>query len=101
MRRLIAALALFLLPVGAYADTTGKDLLVWCQTSELQAVSYINGVYDMIGFLPKGDICPPKSVTGLSVTNTVCRWLGNNPKERHRSSAMATLMALHQTYPCP
>lgn len=99
-----AASALLATPVRAnFVD--GNDLHEQCRTRSASALNYILGVHDTqqtVAGLGKQEklICPWGRVSSGHVVDAVCKYLQNNPAQRHRSGASIVLKVLGEAFPC-
>jgi hypothetical protein len=99
-----AASALLASPVRAtFVD--GNDLHEQCRTRSASALNYILGVHDTqqsVAGLGKQEklICPWGRVSSGHVVEAVCKYLQNNPDQRHRSGASIVLKVLGDAFPC-
>lgn len=95
-----------LLTVSARANfVDGNDLHEQCQTRRASALNYILGVHDTqqtVAGLGKQEklICPWGRVSSGHVVEAVCKYLQNNPAQRHRSGASIVLKVLGEAFPC-
>ncbi|MBM1175422.1 Rap1a/Tai family immunity protein [Microvirga arabica] len=99
-----AALALAPTPVKAnFVD--GNDLHAQCRTRSAGALNYILGVHDTqqsVAGLGKQEklVCPWGRVSSGHIVEAVCKYLQNNPDQRHHSGASIVLKVLGEAFPC-
>ena len=99
-----AASALLAAPARA-SFVDGNDLHEQCRTRSASALNYILGVHDTqqsVAGLGKQEklVCPWGRVSSGHVVEAVCKYLQNNPDQRHRSGASIVLKVLGEAYPC-
>ena len=103
---LSACAALLLATAPARANfLDGNDLYEHCQTRSASALNYILGVHDTqqtVAALGKQEklVCPWGRVSSGHVVEAVCKYLQNNPAQRHRSGASIVLKVLGEAFPC-
>lgn len=123
MKRLIVGFCLMASPSAAEVFS-GNELHRFCQ--EDRAAMYVAGVLDkadqdstFIYFITPGEASsartatiqklqssirnyclPPKSTLG-QVSDVVCKYIKENPKERDKTGAAMILFALGEAFPCP
>lgn len=89
----------------ATADTiTGNQLLQWCEANDnnperAMCLGYVLAMID--AFEATKVICPPKAVTYAQVTDTITKFLRDNPTRRHLPALALASDALHPPFACP
>ncbi len=108
MRRL---LTLALLPLAAHAGfDTGNRLYEDCRSENYfnrgYCGGYVTGIVDTIeamqasGLLPARALCVPEGATKGQLTDTVTRYLSENPARRHLDAGSLVPEALKLAFPC-
>ena len=115
-RLLVLALAVIWPLTAAGAFYTGKDLLDWCDGTNVgeprdsvdlynTCVVYLAGVIDtdetISGWGYKsGHVCPPKGVTLEHMRHVWLRYARENPNKLRLLGAHSALIAFSQSWPC-
>ena len=110
MRRITGLVAgcLLLLPAPGHGEyfETGRDLYQKCRAagtaSQVFCFGFIIGIADVMEDNPLDgrSACIPKDATIQQVTETVIRFLENNPDIRDFTGESLTVQALSEKYPC-
>lgn len=110
MRLGIVAIFLALLsssPTSARGNFwTGNDLYRWCEESEDLALAYVAGAVDsemLTGEISHGawqKFCPHQNVSTGQARDIVCKYLAENPADRHLTASYSVSMALNGEFPC-
>lgn len=108
MRLAICLTALLASPASAdYGGfLKGNDLIRFCDPNARQtAFGYAAGALEATqaasGMGTSITYCLPKDVTLSQTTDVMCKYLAENPANRHLSAGMLTLMAFTEAWPCP
>jgi hypothetical protein len=98
----LANLAMVLMTAASDAHASnGNDINQWCENDPAIALAYIDGIMDAYATVgPPIDYCPARDVTYGQVRDVVCKWVNNNPEERHRSGALLVPRALSTVWAC-
>jgi hypothetical protein len=114
MWKCIAVLSTLFVPLQAFGEPaffSGNELHRACEAADGQqnvATGYVLGVldeeHDLIP-LPDGKTrsvasCAPRSVRASQVRDIVCKYLRDNPQDRHLTAASLTIHALTVAFPC-
>lgn len=113
MRSLAIILLLLSIPQTAYAKKkvaisgegfflTGNSLHESCRSNA--AAPYILGMIDGLRlaeqFGAARKVCIPSGVIGGQLQDVVCRYLADNPSQRHVPATYMAMVALQGAYPC-
>ena len=105
---LAACLMLALMPTGGRAEyfETGRDLYQKCRAvgtaSQVFCFGFIIGIADVMEDNPLDgrSACIPKDASIQQVTETVVRFLEDNPDIRDFTGESLAVQALSEKYPC-
>lgn len=108
----LALLVALISPTGAIAENTsgaffnGNDLHDRCQNSESFTRGFVAGVNDAFYASSVHEniktlrLCSPTDSDLEQLTDVVCKYLSDNPAERHYNAALLIREILTETYPC-
>lgn len=105
MRALIAALLLCSTASSASNFVDGNSLYGWCETSRIDAETYVMGVFDAQETIAawqnrKKQICPPPNLKSSQIRDVVCIYVQQRPERRHLAASSLALTALADAFPC-
>lgn len=92
--------------VSGLALFNGNDLHKACTDGNKQFLTgYVGGTFDMLEGAKvqagvKSAYCKPRKATLGQLVDITCKWLKENPAQRHRPAALVANMALAEAYPC-
>ncbi|HKG84183.1 MAG TPA: Rap1a/Tai family immunity protein [Beijerinckiaceae bacterium] len=88
--------------VSGFVD--GNDLHKLCISNSHGAIIYILGVSDAHDFFVargvSARICPPERFQRGQVADVACKYLADNPQDRHLSAASLVIFDLEGDFPC-
>jgi hypothetical protein len=112
MRALLIVLAVLVSfgAVCAQAQATGaffegNELHKLCTSNRSSAVGYILGVSDAHDlFVERGgvsaSICMPEGIQRGQAVDVACKYLADNPQDRHLQGASLVIFAFEAAFPC-
>lgn len=104
IKAVIPALLLVTTAIGpASADSfiSGKDMDRSCRRDNNSfAIGYAVGIADVLLVTHAETICIPANSDSGQIVEVVCKYVVENPKERHRNARVLVVNALREAFPC-
>lgn len=106
MRLALAALLFSLQPAcaGSGYFNTGNALNSFCQSDRVYVSTYMVGVADAFSLNFSGQknyICLPPTATSTQLADMACKFIKENPEERHLPASGIAYQVLIKNFRCP
>lgn len=103
IKAVIPALLLVTTAVGpaSAAFMTGNNLDDLCRNGNRSIVmGYAVGITDFLEGTAPEAICIPEGVPAKQVVDILCKYVDENPKDRHLSGDYMVILSLSESFPC-
>ncbi|NPD17605.1 hypothetical protein HOY34_20680 [Xinfangfangia sp. D13-10-4-6] len=93
--------------VAAQNFFNGNDLLMHCQPRSTSVTGYVVGAIDVYrianAISPHSvfGMCVPKNATAAQVSDVFCKYIIENPAQRHYAAGSLVWTAMNEAWPCP